>query len=222
MSSRSRNQTGFTLVEVMIGLALLAMLMSLAAYGVQMGVRSWTRAETVTADLDDIETVQGWLRRMIVRALPAYATADPANLSIVFAGEPDTMLLVAPQPATQGAGPPAVQRIFMAPSNGAPGVFVRWQLNAPQGSPPPARDDLLLDHVAMLRFGYFGAGGPGQPAAWQDRWVDRDRLPDLIRISITRDRKGLRPWPDLIVATRVTSNATCLYDASSSGCRRVH
>jgi len=217
MSGRAR---GFTLVEVMIGLALLAMLMSLAAYGVQMGARSWTRAETITADLDDIETVQGWLRRLIVRALPAYATADPANLSILFTGEPDTMLLVAPQPATQGTGPPAAQRIFLAPANGAPGLFVRWQLNAPQGA-PPAREDLLLDHVAMLRFGYFGPAEPGQPAGWQDRWVNRDRLPDLIRISITRDRKGLRPWPDLIVATRVTSNATCLYDASSSGCRRV-
>jgi general secretion pathway protein J len=216
-----RRRTGFTLVEVMIGLALLAMLMSLAAYGVQMGVRSWTRAETVTADLDDIETVQGWLRRMIVRAVPAYATADPANPSILFAGEPETLMLVAPQPATQGNGPLAVQRLLMGPSRGAPGLFVRWQLNAPQGSPPPARDDLLLDHVAMLRFGYFGPGGPGQPAGWQDRWVNRDRLPDLIRISITRDRKGLRPWPDLIVATRVTSNATCLYDAASSGCRRV-
>jgi general secretion pathway protein J len=221
MNRRTNAEAGFTLIEVMIGLLLMAMLMTLIANGVQMGTRSWTRAEGVTADMDDIQTVQGLLRRTIARATPAFASADLKDTTILFAGEPETLTLVAPQPATQGDGPSAVQRFVLDRIGGVQGLFLRWQMDAPTGLQGPARQDLVLDHVASLRFAYFGPAGPGQDAAWQDRWVDRGRLPDLVRVRIERSDRAGRVWPELIVATRVTTNATCLYDASSSICRRV-
>jgi general secretion pathway protein J len=221
MIPRRTQPAGFTLIEVLVGLALMAMLMTLIANGVRMGTRSWNRAESVTTDLDDIETVQGLLRRTIVQAQPAFASPDLKDTTILFAGEPDAMTVVAPQPATQGEGPWAVQRFFLDRSGGDQGLYLRWQPNRVIGQAAAARQERVLDRVAALRFSYFGPAGPGLPPEWQDRWVDRNGLPQLIRIKIERAGGGRRTWPDLVVVTRVATNATCLYDASSSVCRRV-
>jgi general secretion pathway protein J len=212
---------GFTLVEVLIGLALMAMLMTLIANGVRLGTSAWSRAEVVTGDMDDIETVQGLLRRTIVQAQPAFASADPQDMTIRFAGEPDAMTVVAPQPATQGLGPWMEQRFAIDRSAaGAGGLVLSWRPIGVAGQPVAPRQDLLLDRVAGLKFSYFGSPGPDQPPQWQDRWVDRQALPNLIRVSIERTGIGRRTWPDLVVATRVTTNPACLYEASTSVCRR--
>lgn len=212
---------GLTLVEVLVGLVLLGMLMTLVANGVRLGTRAWSKAETVTADRDDLEAVRSLMRRTISRAEPVFASSDLKNLTILFNGEPNAMTLVAPQPATQGNGPPAVQRFSLGRAGDGQGLFLRWQLLAPGGPVGDPRQALVLDSVASVRFAYFGPAADGQPPAWQERWVERDRLPQLVRVSVVRSGRGSRVWPDLILATRVTTNATCLYDASSSLCRRV-
>jgi general secretion pathway protein J len=216
MIRSARSPSGFTLVEVLIGLALTAMLMTLIANGVRLGTSAWSRAEVVTGDMDDIETVQGLMRRAIVQAQPAFASADPKDLTIVFAGEPNAMTIVAPQPATQGQGPWTLQRFSLDQS----ALLLSWRPVPLAGQANPVRQDRLLDRVAGLKFSYFGAPGPDLPPQWQDRWVERQALPNLIRVSIERTGIGRRTWPDLVVATRVTTNPTCLYEASNSACRR--
>ena len=217
MARRSRAEAGFTLVEVLIGITLLAMLGTLIASGMRLGGRAWSDAERQTDNSDEMVLLQSFIRRTIVRARPAYASPDPGDNSIAFAGDADSLSLVVPQPGTAYGGPWVPERFYVAADGASRALFVDLQGDAAATVKPI----VLLDNVAAVRFAYFGAAGPGRPPAWQDHWTGRDRLPDLVRVAIIRDNAKLRAWPELVVATRVTANAACIYDAYSNGCRRA-
>ena len=223
MTRRADGESGFTLIEVLIGVTLLAMLATLIATGTRLSGRAWNSAERQTTEIHDMEAVQGLLRRTILRARPSFAIADPADMTIVFSGQPETLSLVAAQPGTQDDGPWMRQRFYIAGSSASRALFMSWQADAPAASGPsaPTREQMLLDHVAALHFGYFGPPGPGEASIWLDQWTNRDLLPELVRVGIERDGTGFRPWPELIVATRITANAGCIFDALKSACQRV-
>jgi general secretion pathway protein J len=224
MTRRANPQAGFTLIEVLIGITLLAMLGTLIASGTRLGGRAWNSAERQTADSDDMVLLQSLFRRTIVRARPAFVSADPRDMTVAFAGEPDTLSLVAPQPGTQYGGPWVQERFYVARHGASRALFVDLRVNAtsaPDNRTVGENQAVLLDHVSKIEFAYFGPSGPGAPPAWQETWTNRSRLPDLVRVAIVRDSPGLPPWPELIVGTRVTANAGCIYDAFGTDCRRV-
>ena len=223
MTRRTTGESGFTLIEMLIGVTLLAMLATLIATGTRLSGRAWNSAERQTTEIHDMDAVQGLLRRTILRARPSFAAADPTDMTIAFGGEPDSLTLVAAQPGTQDSGPWARERFYVARSGATRALFISWQADAPAADGQSApRELMLLDHVAALRFAYFGPPSPGEASVWLDQWTNRDRLPELVRVAIERDGAGFRPWPELVVATRITANASCIFDALRLTCQRVH
>jgi general secretion pathway protein J len=217
VNRRGSREAGFTLIEVLIGVMLLAMLATLIASGTRIAGRAWNSAERQSSEIDDMDAVQGLLRRTIARARPAFAAADPADMTVAFRGEPDTLTLVSAQPGTQDNGPWMRERFFVGRSGSTRALFMSWQ----SAGATPVGEARLLDHVAMVRFAYFGPPRPGEASAWLEQWTDRDRLPELVRVAVERDGGNLSAWPELVVATRVTGNGGCVYDAQSSTCRRA-
>lgn len=209
---RDARQGGFTLIEVLISITLLAMLGTLIANGTRLGTRAWSSAERQTADKDEITLIQALLRRTLVRVVPVYESNDPRSYDIRFGGEADRLSLTAPQPGTQFAGPLVEQRFYIGRHGASQALFA----SIANGQPV-----VLLDHVAEARFAYFG-GRQGSPPEWQDSWTNRTRLPELIRVLIRRDDEKLPSWPDLVVATRAMANASCLYEDFATSCRRMN
>lgn len=211
-------QSGMTLIEVLVSMTLLAMLATLIAQGVQFGSRAWGSAERQSGEIDDVETVQALLRRTIEAARPALVTANASDLTVAFRGEPSQLGLVVPQAGTDGTGAWTYARFYVAQRGAAPAMVMSWRFDAPATAGEAARPpDLVLDHVAALRLAYFGPGNLGEAPRWLDRWADRDRLPLLVRIAIERTA-GFRPWPEMVVAVRASSNPGCPSGASGGVC----
>ena len=221
MTRRASREAGFTLIEALVGITLLAMLATLIATGTRAASRAWNSAERQAGETDDIDAVQGLLRRTIARARPSFAAADPADMTVAFSGEPNSLSLVSAQPGTQDDGPWTRERFYIGRSGNARALFMSWQATGSAALAAPAGAAVLLDHVAAIRFAYFGPPRPGEGAAWLEQWTDRDRLPQLVRVVIEREGSRFAAWPELVVATRITGNAGCVYDALSSTCRRA-
>jgi general secretion pathway protein J len=224
MTRDSNTQSGFTLIEVLISITLLAMLGTLIANGTRLGGRTWTNAERLTTDSDDVVLLQSLFHRAIIGARPAFASPDPRDSTIVFAGEPTALGLMVPQPGSQSTGPWVRERFYVGRSGASSALFVSFQSDAApaaENGSVTGKPTVLLDHIARVEFGYFGPAGPGMAPAWQDSWTGRNRLPDLVRIAIVRDNAKLPIWPELIVGTRVTANAGCIFDAVTATCQRA-
>ena len=76
-------------------------------------------------------------------------------------------------------------RFYIARSGATRALFMSWQADAPlaAGQSAAAKEVMLLDHVALLRLAYFGLARPGDGSVWLDRWTNRDRLPELVRVG---------------------------------------
>jgi hypothetical protein len=79
----------------------------------------------------------------------------------------------------------------------------------------------LLDRVRAIHFDYFGPAEAGGPAAWQQSWAGRSRLPDLIRVRLERDGPSMPEWPELWVEPKASMTTGCLYDPVNGDCRRI-
>jgi general secretion pathway protein J len=203
---------GFTLLELLIAMTLLALL-SLVLFGAfRFGTRSWDRAETSTANGNEIRRAQDAITSALSRAYPELQTADPANPHIFFGGEREAVTFLGPDRNQDGA----LDVITLGRQGDALTMIV-----TPELARDPKRQTVirkLLGHVSFLELSYFGAGKPDDPPRWWTRWHNAARLPQLIRIraSLSSGRPG---WTEMIVTPHIAADASCNYDALSKFCQ---
>jgi general secretion pathway protein J len=195
---------GFTLIEVLITLALLGLLSVALFGGLRFGARATDRATAVIDHASQIALAYGFLQAHLDNAQPFPATADPQNRAIIFDGTPDQMDVITTAPSSLATGGFFRLHLVAANDGGQLRLIGHWES-------PPRRaggaletalpDAVLLDHLSMLRFGYFGAADPDDPSDWHDSWQAARVLPKMIRLRLEFS-DGWKS-PDLIVAPRL-------------------
>jgi len=215
---------GFTLVELLIAVALLALLTTLVFGGLRFAARAWARTDHRAVAAGDLWAIQNVFRHAISGAYPAFASADPTDREVVFSGASEWLALVAPLPTAIASGVEAHQRFFVEGEGRSRALLMAWRLNlsaSEEGALLPENRVRLLDHVRTLRFAYYGARDDTQAPQWWGRWSGFTRLPDLVRVHVERDDPALPEWPDLVVEPKTTVNTACIFDAVASLCRRI-
>lgn len=208
-------EAGTTLVEMMIALAVLAMLSAGLYQELHIGMRAWNGAEEHAEGADTTVQVRTFLSRELEQAYPAYSADDPTHPSVFFQGAPDRLSFLAPAPASLLDGGQAELSLSVEPRNG----LLRFGLEAHRpGTGQPARD-LLLDRVQSVSFAYFGADRPRDTPQWRDSWSGMRGLPRLVRIRLAFPAGDPRRWPDLVVAPRLAADADCVFDPQTRYCR---
>lgn len=222
-SSNRPTQAGFTLLEILIAIALLGLLTSLAYVGVQFGIGSWRRAEHQRSDDSDRSAVERVLRQALTGAYPRFASPNLADRTIAFDGEPQMLTLITPLPAAIQAGIMAQQRFFLQATDNEPAFMMGWRVDLPASDGGVLPENLvpLLPRVLYARFSYFGHQKGAVDPSWSDAWVGMTTLPELVRVRLWRQRDSASPWLDITVASRTTTPTDCVYDAADFQCRRV-
>lgn len=183
MTERRRN-AGFTLVEVLIGATLLAILMMLLANALFTMTRSARAGEARLEQIDSNELVHAFLRRQLQNAFPL-TERDDGDGRVLFEGRDARVRFVGHLPMAEGGG---LQLIEIVTARGDLVMRYRdaWP-DTPFAEPDPDwRSRLLLAGVRRARWRYFGARDDDSVARWADEWRGRDRLPELIRVELER------------------------------------
>ncbi|HWD28595.1 MAG TPA: prepilin-type N-terminal cleavage/methylation domain-containing protein [Rhizomicrobium sp.] len=193
-------EAGFTLIEILVTLALLSLLAVLLFGGLRFGVRAWDGAQAHGAGMEELHVVQDRLRHEIEAAYPGYDASDPLHPRIDFSGGEAHMDFLAPAP--QALDTPG--RIRTVLSVARDGNDARLDMEAGDAA------SALLRHAASIRFAYSDG----------DRWTDswNGTLPKLIRIRVSFKPRDGRIWPDLIVAPHIDADSGCVYDPSIRHC----
>jgi len=207
-SEPRQTAAGFTLVELLVGLTLFALLSALMFGGFRIGVRAWEAGGERINDVSRVELAQNLLRRQLSEASLPQAAADQDEFAAsAFRGAGDALSFLAPLPAHSLVGGLYVFSLAEAPNAGRAYLRLGWKIFRPENLVPGELGDeeeaLLLDDIASLDLAYYGRIGPDRPPTWTESWSGALGLPQLIRLRVRFPAGDPRQWPDLVVAPRL-------------------
>jgi general secretion pathway protein J len=210
MSART---AGFTLLELIIALSLLALMAAVLAGSVSLSARSWDGGETKAVEVAEMRQTQEFLRGQLVALYPQ-RLRKAVDVPLMFAGEREEIRYAAALPPRVAEGGVYFFRLSLVRGKDAGELVLERVVPEPDAAVLPAFDkaerSILARGITEMRIGYFGrdpnAAVTDEPR-WRDRWEDTQRLPDLVRIEVKTER-GL-PWPTLVVEPRRGPEAGC-------------
>jgi len=218
-----RAQAGFTLLEIVIAMALLAAMLAMAWSGMSFALRGWDSGEAAGRRAVDLQLAQNFLRRELAEVFPM-RWKDPAKLRLAFEGDSKGLRFVSTRAAGASSGGLALVGLEVAQGQGQTRqrdlvmrralVDDKAQDFGPLGAAEPT---LLVANVDAVEFGYFGAENDFNEPKWQADWKVEGRIPQLVRLHVkTADGTVV---PDVVARVMLGEEAGCLENAFQRVCR---
>lgn len=192
-------QRGFTLLELVVAITLMALILAALYGGMRLGINSWDAGEQRAEATNRLRLTQEFLRRLLTLSVPAFRANEQQERVVTFAGDSAQISFVAPLLAQFGQGGLHLMQIYA--DNGR--LMLRWHPYLPADlEAGTAQEAVLLEGVSAVEWGYFGAeklAAPEEavPSTWQDAWTQTSFRPSLVRLNLNMQGQT---WPDLVVA----------------------
>lgn len=185
---------GFTLLEVLLAVTLLAAGLALAFAALKSATAMTARGEAIAARSNHIRAVEQFLRRSLGDARPIAFGRDAQGEVLRFDGQAQRMRFVADLPDYLGVGGPHLYTLEASDESGGKRLQIGFaHLRGTAAVRPP---DQLAEGLKEVRFAYRGLDRDGHLGDWQTQWPTASRLPLQVRIDITANDGA---WPALIV-----------------------
>lgn len=200
-----RRAAGFTLVEVLVAMALFVLILGLLISGLYTGARRWDSVEARAGRSSAHQIATEVIRRLLEQSVPILLEQGQGS-QIAFRGLGHEIDFVTELPAHSGGSGLnwvrlAVQRL---PDGSRDLVlaylpfhpdFAAFYLDG-RGDPKSAT---LLKDIQDVKFSYFGSEKANAVQRWRRDWSSTQRMPSLIKMSITTEGSGAR---EIVAAVR--------------------
>lgn len=218
-----RRARGFTLIEMVVALALLGTMMLLMYSGLTFGLRGWDAADTNGRRTADRRIAENFLRREIGETFPM-RFKDSMTLKIAFEGKENRLRFASSRPAGISASGLSLVGIEVEAADDVKrtrNLVMRRAMpddDAKDFAPlDKAERTVLFEGVDGVVFEYFGSENDFTDPKWEGTWDYAGRVPQLIRIRIrTADGGSL---PEMVMRLMLGEEAGCLESAFQRVCR---
>lgn len=203
-------RNGFTLIEVLIAMTLLGVMVVLLFSSLRIAAESWNAGEGKIAEVNQKAVVYQFFKRHLtaIRPLPMLTVDetqhDDPGQTMAFRGLPSSLRFVGALPAASARK--GLQLFTIQPDPKLPSTLqvslVPYRQDEPDGDvvDPPV---ILLERVKAFRLAYFGKTEDVAEQDWREEWTLADRLPSLIKVSITLEDGGY--WPEMVFPLHITA-----------------
>jgi prepilin-type N-terminal cleavage/methylation domain-containing protein len=182
---RRRLAPGFTLIELVLALSILAVMITVLFGGLRMGLRAWQRGEDRAAALQHARS----MTQLIDEALggtygyAGVAKQGTATPVIFFKGQSERLSFVtASPPISPAAAIPFVAVTLSIDAGTAPGLAIREKA-LPNFDPFETVAPSVVDPtITAIRFRYLREAG-----SWEESWdaVEEHALPQAVEVTLT-------------------------------------
>jgi general secretion pathway protein J len=201
---------GFTLVEILLALALMSMLLALAYGGLRASTRAANKGQAILQESGRVRMAHQFVRKQLNQMAFLALSTDPTDEErAVFEGEAKRIRFVAPMPGYLGFGGPQVQELAIVPGDeGEMLVLSHALLQGFEEQKLFERDPIiLLDKIEFAEFSFLGRDETGELGALTNQWEQPELLPESVSLEIEFTEDVYIKWPLLIASVRVDSSA---------------
>lgn len=185
---------GFTLLELLVALAVFGFLLVGLSQTVRFGLTAWRTEARLNDGKTELEAVDRSLRAIIQNLQPGDDAAEPGVVGTGGSISGISLLRV----PDSGLAPVLIEA-GVAISGGR--LVLRWRrYHHGEALLPalPPRETTLLAGVSRIAISYWR-----RPGIWVQTWKEPD-LPLLVRFNLTFAGQHPPRWPDIIVAPRLS------------------
>ena len=203
---RRRDQRGFTLLELILALSIVAAMLAIVFGGLRVGIRAWQRGGERSEALQHARSLAALLTQSLGGAAaylaPAAAGAQP---EVLFQGQPDRLGFVTTSPPFPLPGTIAFTAVMLSIDEGEQIGFAIREKAMPNEDPFEETPPILVDPTLTgVRFRYMR----DVEGSWEEVWdgATERALPRAIEVTLTTLVNGqLVEQSPISVSLRVTS-----------------
>lgn len=172
---------GFTLVEVMVSLAVFSMLSALLFASLQISVSRLDALDNASVEKENHRLVVETLRKILGETQPlVLASGDQRTLQ--FSGGRGRLEGVMPLPSHRGG--PGLYRVTIGAGSGKNRTNVMLTYRPHVGDKLPQPETVILFENSTISFRYFGQTLDRDLNSWVRNWIGQRKLPRLIEYTL--------------------------------------
>jgi len=200
-------RSGFTLIEVLIGMSLLGLMMLLLFASLRICVQNWNAGEKKIVQVSQRAIVQNFFQSKLQATLPLNADFFEEQ-QFSFQGNAQQLQFVASMPASVGKLGIQLFTLSLQPGENNQGSELKVNIRPffPKSESEEWDDEsvVILKQIQELRFSYYGSDEVGDEAAWQDEWIDKLALPKMVSVDIELTNGEV--WPQVVTALTIEAS----------------
>lgn len=208
-SQVQRRQAGFTLIEVLVALAVFSSVIALMMFGLDQGRLQWQKATEQTQSYQQLLARKQWLTQLFEQANASLFRQTYASEVAYFLGDQQQLTFISNAPIVSGPGTYARVSLNVAsqPNGQQKLVFKQWPYSDPylgiHESVDPDQTLTLLENIQDVSWQYYfparteptsmeirqGGFEPRPEGYWSDQTYDAEYqqvLPPRVQLTFTQ------------------------------------
>lgn len=201
-----RDDRGFTLLELLVAMSLLAVIVVVVVGAMRLGFRAIETGDRKIVALERVRTslsvIEAQLQSAFSIAPPREAQAGEAPVQ--FKGETGSVEFRSFLSLWGGTkGPVAVTYRIVDDGRGRKALVIS---ETPLGM-DAVRETVLIDLADEIIFEFFYRGPTDEKGYWVELWEQTDRLPSKVRLTVRKDNRLMTVVAPLRLAPKETQTA---------------
>ena len=200
-ASRHESDQGFTILELLVSLALMSLILVVILGGIGGGRLTLQHVNQSDGEVE-LRATQSLLRNLLTETRPIPAIDSGSDIPFVFVGAQNQLTFYSAY-TVEGQVGGIYRSTLLLSSQSARRAGLNLVLQQRMHRPTfdsitntrvPEATTVLVQSIEGLRIRYYGRAEPGKPAAWLSSWALPRSLPELVEIRLDFAADDGRAW----------------------------